>query len=145
VSRGRGLRGTKITGNWWDRQPNGREGKRCVIEGQASMRDVRECATICKSHWFDKDTMHSFKSRVGDKAYADGRGGAFFVSSEKGPSGVRAFSVRHYDPKGCRINTVGEFQEYKTSLTATTAAKKLAKRGAWVNSRTDGRSLRRGK
>ena len=121
------LRGTKITGSWSDKQPHGREGKRCEVTstGGASMRDVKECAKVCSSHWFDRDTMRFFKSRVGDKAYADGRGGAFFVSSEQGPHGPRAYSVRHYDADRCGIGTM-EFMRYKTSAQAVGAAKKLA-------------------
>jgi hypothetical protein len=125
------LRGTKITGSWSDKQPHGREGKRCEVTstGGASMRDVKECAKVCSSHWFDRDTMRFFKSRVGDKAYADGRGGAFFVSSEQGPHMARAYSVRHYSADRCGIDTVGDFMGHKTSAQATAAAKKLAAKG----------------
>jgi len=122
------LRGTKITGNWFDKQSHGREGKRCEITatGGASLRDVKECAAICNSPWFEKGAMRFFKTRLGDKAYADGVGGAFFVSSEQGPHGPRAYSVRRYSAERCSVGTVGEFMGYKTSAQATSAARKLA-------------------
>lgn len=93
---------------------------------RVSMFDVRKCAEACGSHWFDADSMRFFKSRVGDTAYHDGKGGALFVSSEKGPSGTRRYSVRYYNPRICGIDTVGEFQAYGTATAATTVAKRLA-------------------
>jgi hypothetical protein len=113
------LRGTRITGDW-------SKGKKCEVTEFASMRDVRECARICSSHFFDKDSMRFFNSRIGDSAYGDGKGGAYFVTSEKGPSNVRSYSVRRYDPKRCGIETVGKFQQYGSAKTAQTAAKRAA-------------------
>lgn len=105
----------------------------CKVTGPASMFDVRKCAEACSSHWFDKGSMSFFGSRVGsggDPAYADGRGGAYFVSSEKRPrsNDPRRYSVRHY--AGCSIDTVGEFQGYSTKAQATKAAKAAAAGGA---------------
>lgn len=130
----RHLRGTKITGDHWDEQPGGRKGKRCEITGDPrypseDIHSVKECARVCRSHWFDADTLRFFKSRVGSIAYRDGRGGAYFTTSEKGPNDIRAYSVRHYDPDRCGINTVGKFQQYRTSAQADRAAKKLATSG----------------
>jgi hypothetical protein len=121
------LRGTKITVNWWDKQPDDREGKNCEITKPGSMRDVKECAQVCGSHFFEKATMKFFSSRVGDYAYADGKGGAYFTTSEKGPYGPRAYTVRRYDPKRCGVETVGKFQGYDSSEKARAEAKRLAK------------------
>ena len=129
------LRGTKVTGEWWTKRRGRIDGKKCEIRATGIRRgfravdisDVKYCATeICKSHWFDADSMRFFKSRVSSAAYADGKGGAYFVSGERGPSGPRAYSVRHYDPQRCGIETIGEFQGYRTKRQAENAAKDLA-------------------
>jgi hypothetical protein len=57
-------------------------------------------------HWFDKETMRFFKSRVGIiRSKGDDY---YFVSSEQPPHGKRMFSVRHMDIGG-DIKTIGEF------------------------------------
>lgn len=141
MARRKSFRGTKITGNWWDKHPTGREGKRCEITGSGgehgkpgariNIHDVKECAQICKSHFFERATMKFFNSRVSDTAYQDGRGGAYFTTSEKGPNGVRGYSVRHYDPERCGVETVGKFQGYRSMEAAQTAAKRLATSGGF--------------
>lgn len=139
------FQGTKITGNWSDEHPTGRKGKRCEITGgggthgspgdRTFIHDVKECAQICKSHFFEKGAMRFFNSRVGETAYLDGRGGAYFVTSEKGPNNRRAYSVRHYNPERCAIDTVGEFQAYRTLAQADGAAKRIAKSGSGLGRR----------
>jgi len=136
----RSLKGIKTSGDWWTKQPDGREGKRCEITGGAGtaastagtrtyIDDVKQCAQICKSHFFEPETMRFFSSRVGETAYHDGRGGAYFTTSEKGPNGRRGYSVRHYDPERCGVETVGKFQGYATAAQAQGAAKRAATRG----------------
>lgn len=103
---------------------------KCRIKGHATMRDVKECASICKSHFFDRGSMRFFNSRVGEYAYADGDGGAYFVTSERmDMQHPRQFSVRHFDSQfgdeGCGIDTI-EHMAYKTGAAATKAAKALA-------------------
>lgn len=123
--RRRNLRGTRIP-----------ERGRCeVTPGSWSIDDVKECARVCGSYWFEPDTMRFFKSRVGERIYPDGRGGAYFVSSEKGPHGPRAYSVRYYDPAKCNIDTVGEFQGYRTSTQAHKAAQRRAARAGGLSRR----------
>ena len=139
MARRKTLRGIKTSGDWWTKQPGGREGKRCEITGgggahgspgsRIGIDDIKQCAQICKSHFFDADTMRFFNSRVGETAYQDGRGGAYFTTSEKGPNNVRAYSVRHYDPARCGVETVGKFQAYKTAAQAQGAAQRAAKSG----------------
>jgi hypothetical protein len=124
--RKKSLRGTKTSGNWWDKHSSGRVGKNCHITPSASIHDVKECARICKTPFFDRDTMRFFNSRIGSRAYYDGHGGAYFTTSEQGPNGIRAYSIRHYSPKRCGIETVGEFQGYRTSAQADRAAKQIA-------------------
>lgn len=90
---------------------------------------IKECAERCSSHWFDKSSMRFFNSRVADMGYLDGRGGALFTSSEKGPNGVRAYSIRRYDPKRCGIETVGKFQRYGSKAEAEKIAERIANSG----------------
>ncbi len=61
-------------------------------------------------HWFDRDTLRFFRSRIGQQhALADGRW--LFITSEQGPTNVRNYSVRVMAVDG-DIDTVGEFQAY---------------------------------
>lgn len=110
--------------------------KRCRVTtpsgpgGAVGIFDVRKCAEACSSHFFDKGTMRFFGSRVDDTAYADGAGGAYFVTSEKRPrsNDPRGYSVRRYAM--CQIETVGKFQGYRTKAAAVKIAKALAGRGS---------------
>jgi hypothetical protein len=129
MARKKNLRGTKIPARG-----------RCEITANAagnyvSVSDVKECAKVCSSHFFDRDTMRFFNSRIGEGAYYDGRGGAYFTTSEKGPDGRRGYSVRHYDPKRCGVDTVGKFQGYHSMAAAQTAAKRMATKGSALGRR----------
>jgi hypothetical protein len=102
---------------------------KCLVK-YGDMDAVKECAERCGSHWFEPGTMRFFKSRVGNQAFTDGRGGAYFVSSEqhsyRGQSDPRRYTVRYYDPGSCSIETIGKFQQYKTGAQATKVARKIA-------------------
>jgi len=98
---------------------------KCLVT-YGTMDDVKYCANHCGSHWFEPGTMRFFKSRVGGRVYTDGRGGAYFVSSEQGPHGPRSYSIRHYDPKKCAVHTIGKFQQYSSGAVANSIAKKIA-------------------
>ncbi len=94
--------------------------------------EVQQCARACGSSWFEKGEMRFFGTRLDHRAFVDGRGGAFFVTSEKRPgsgtSEPRRFSVRHY--ANCSIDTVGDFQRFKTKAQALKAAKHFAEDSA---------------
>jgi len=80
---------------------------------------------VCKSHFFDADTMRFFKSRIGSRVYPSARQGAtYFTTSEKGPDEVRRYSVKRI--KGCSIDSMGEFQAYRTQSAAQAAAQRMA-------------------
>lgn len=70
-------------------------------------------------HFFDEDTMRFFDSRVYDRTY-----GTFFVTSEKGPHGPRAYTVRQAMPDGS-VDTVGKFMGYETRADAEREAARL--------------------
>mgnify|MGYP001616411900 CR=1 FL=1 len=70
-----------------------------------------------RGHWWDQDSMRFFGTRASEIVYT-GKGGTFFVTSERPPSGKRAFSIRQFVPdpddlggKGT-IETVGVFCAY---------------------------------
>lgn len=67
-------------------------------------------------HWFEADTMEFFKTRL-ESDLIDGR---YFITSEHGPYGPRAFSIRLAD-EDAHIQTVGEFMEHETLEAATVA------------------------
>ncbi len=73
--------------------------------------------------------MRFFHSRVGEYGY-QGPGGVYFVSSERFSRDYpRLYTVRRQDPDGS-IETVGEFQSYKSRSGAHAAAKRYAEGGA---------------
>lgn len=84
-----------------------------------------------KGHWFDKDTMRFFASRLSDTLiyYPDGSR-ILFVSSELGPNQPkRRYSIREYTVATGAIETVGlGFQAYNTLAAAKRAAQCLVKR-----------------
>lgn len=80
--------------------------------------------TASGSHWWDKDTMRFFGTRVSAQVY-QGPGGVYFVTSEKPPHGKRSYSVRQYHPRTKDVDTVGEFCELSRA-TAHRQASKLA-------------------
>ena len=75
-------------------------------------------------HWFDKDTLRFFKSRVSNWDCISG----LFISSERGPDMVRKYTVRKADFETGNVSTVGEFQQYRT-IKAAKGAMKRAQRG----------------
>ena len=84
-------------------------------------------------HWFSPDTLRFFDCRVRDDWVLPVSGGALFVSSEKGPSEVRRYSIRRAYVDG-QVDTVGEFQQHASAAKAKAAmraeAARLAEEGA---------------
>lgn len=86
--------------------------------------DVRS-AYRCRfpdGNWFSKGALRFFRSRFPRTAYKVGYS-FVFVSSEQGPYGPRAYSVRLLDSRG--VTTIGDFNAY-TRREAQTFAKWLA-------------------
>ena len=77
------------------------------------------------NHFFDRDTMRCFRSRILTEVY-HGPGGIYFVTSEKGPDEVRRYTVRRFDPETATINTPGGHGKYDTAKAAKAAAKHAA-------------------
>jgi endonuclease YncB( thermonuclease family) len=74
------------------------------------------------SHWFDRDTMRFFGTKVYPEVIDKGRF-IYFVTSEKPPHGPRAYSIRQFDPETATIKTCGEFCGYKSRQAAYNAAR----------------------
>lgn len=74
-------------------------------------------------HFFKPDTMRFFKSKILDFDYKTG----FFLTSEKGPNGVRAYTLRQANFETGNVESVSAFQEYKTIGRAKTAFKNAVK------------------
>jgi hypothetical protein len=85
-----------------------------------TIKQIEEANRAAGQHFFAPDTMRFFNSRVLSGVY----GGRYFVTSEKGPDGVRAYTVRECLENG-HVETVGEFQEYATPRAAIRAAEQM--------------------
>lgn len=83
-------------------------------------QSIQEIRRAHSGHWFDRDTLRFFKSRISEVVY----GGRFFVTSEKSPNDKRRYSIRIAHSDG-RIDTIGGFQGYATSKSAHKAAEEL--------------------
>lgn len=90
--------------------------------------DIKKRNKAIGHRWFEPDTMRFFSSRVHESIYSAPDGRAYFVSSERPPSGRRAYSVRRAELDGS-VSTVGEFCGYATGRAAHAAAARLAKEG----------------
>lgn len=96
-----------------------------------SMSAIRIAASKAGNHWFDRDTLRFFNSRISGTVYPSKDGSCYFVSSERMDwQSPRLYSVRRafYDADGgFRIETVEEFQHYASRSGAHKAAQRTAK------------------
>ena len=76
------------------------------------------------NHWFDKDTMRWFDSKV----YGSVHYGRYFISSEVPPYSRRRYTIRYADECG-RIETIGEVAKYATYTAASKALDKMIATG----------------
>ena len=71
---------------------------------------MNEVERFAKGFFFSADAMRFFKSRLSQDAYKVGSV-YYFVTSEQGPDGIRAYTVRMMTAERT-IETVGKFQEH---------------------------------
>lgn len=83
-----------------------------------TLSEIRTANRQRGHYFFEPATLRFFKSRCSEQTY-----GRHFVTSEKGPDNVRAWSVRRCEEDGS-IETVGEFQGYDSLAKALLAAKR---------------------
>lgn len=81
-----------------------------------NLSDVIAANEAIGNHWFDRSTMRFFNTKIESNLIAGHR----FITSEKGPDGVRKYTVREACPDGT-IDTVGEFQAHSTLRQAKAA------------------------
>ena len=91
-----------------------------------SMYDLRGAVVESGSHFFDRDTLRFFRSRIGSNIY----GGRLFVTSEQsGDDSPRLYTIRmvrqYLDRSMLHMTTVGGFQRFRSYDAAHSAARKL--------------------
>lgn len=93
---------------------------------------IKQAAENSGNHFFERGAMRFFRSRIMRGAYPDPvKGGAYFVTSERFESmhgsAARAYSVRFANDDASRIETIGEFNSYKTAAQARRAIREMVK------------------
>jgi hypothetical protein len=85
---------------------------------------INEIINMHRGHFFSKSALVFFKSRLPEVGYRKDDI-IYFITSEKSPVQFqRLYSIRVMDTKG-NINTLGEFQGYKTLKQAKSAMASL--------------------
>jgi len=100
--------------------------KQFIDSGNFLEDEVRRRAEKGSPHFFDKDTMRFFSSRVSELMWKKGSD-IYFITSEqdRGQTGsVRSFTVRKTDADG-DINSIGEFQGHATLSDARSEIKDI--------------------
>lgn len=97
-----------------------------------NMYQIKRAAENADSGWFYPPILGFFSSRFSRRVYPVPNG-ALFISSDlarpfRGDDGPRLYSVRSCTCDG-RIDTVGEFQQYRTREAAHNAAAKMQREG----------------
>src|SRR5690554_3086871 len=96
-----------------------------------TLSDIKAAAEKHGSHWFDRDTMAFFNTRLQSKAYPMDNGDILFVTSERMDADHprRHSDRRAYFAEGWRVQcrTIGGFQEYASAGEAHSAARLLAR------------------
>ena len=84
-----------------------------------NLRDAIEYYAENGGHFFDRATMRFFRSRV-SKYLLPNR--CFVTSEQYDDKTPRLYTVRRFRADFCEVDTVGEFQQYRTSAQAKKAA-----------------------
>jgi uncharacterized protein (DUF1330 family) len=94
-----------------------------------TITDIKEANREAGFHFFDRDSMRFFDSRV-HNVY-QGLGGVYIVTSEQchmaGRSEPRRFTVRQFQTATADLDTIGSFQGYSDIHDARNEAKRLAR------------------
>ena len=98
----------------------------------SSLHQIKVTAANAGSHWFDPAALRYFSSRISLTVYPV-PGGALFISSEQFRPLYAAPEPRLYSVRSCtlagNIDTVGEFQQYRTRAAAHAAAARMRREG----------------
>ena len=91
-----------------------------------TMADVKRINRDNGKCFFEKGMMKFFNSRIGNTLY----GNKYFVTSEKfDENSPRLYTIRLFDVNTGSVDTVGEFQGFKTGQQAISHIKGLLKEG----------------
>ena len=83
-----------------------------------TISEVKSIVTANGGHFFDKDTMKFWGTRIETGVIKN----VCFVTSENSYDGTKRFyTIRRFNGKS--IDTIGEFQQYKTKESAREAAR----------------------
>jgi hypothetical protein len=100
-----------------------------------NINDIITANKVARKHFFSKDTMRFFSSRVLEPVY-QGAGGVFFVTSEQrknfGGDGPRRYTVREFNPETCDVSSASEFNvlsKYRAEKLARELADGLKQEG----------------
>lgn len=74
-----------------------------------TIKEIKNRNIEAGEHFFDEEAISFFNSKIYKTTH-----GLYFTTSERGPSGVRCYSVRVIDWETGRIKTVGKFQQFLT-------------------------------
>jgi len=91
--------------------------------GFYTLAQVKEANIASGHHWFDRDSMRFFGSKILGGLIA----GQYFISSEQPPYGPRKYSIRKVKNAQGHIGTISEFCQYGTARAARAALKKIIK------------------
>jgi len=94
-------------------------------KGRMTIQEAKMINKEKGKHFFDKDTMKFFDSRIETDALRFGQliDDKYFVTSEKDGDQPRKFTVREFNPLTGGVSTVGDFQEFST--------REVARKFAW--------------
>lgn len=88
-----------------------------------TMTDVKRENKKAGRYWFTEGAIKFFNSKIESKLLNQ----KYFVTSERFEEGYpRLYTIRAYNPKTHQIDTVGEFQQYKTKEGALVAIGNLS-------------------
>jgi hypothetical protein len=92
-----------------------------------NIQDIIWLAESKGSHFFERDAMRFFRSKVQEPVF-QGPGGIFFLTSERfvsstGEASPRRFTVRQFDPETGGVSTVGEFNKLTRGAAHNLAAR----------------------
>lgn len=85
-----------------------------------TLADVRQANKEIDHHFFDRNTMHFFGTKIESTLYA----GRYFITSEQPPHGPRLFTIREAQPDG-QVKTVGDAHGFKFKDDAREAIRAL--------------------
>jgi hypothetical protein len=89
--------------------------------------DIKRANAAKGFHFFDKNSMAFFNSKIEGRIF-EGSGGVFFVTSEaQDMSHARMFTVRNFNSESGEVKTVGKFCSWFSLREAMDKCKHLAK------------------